>query len=692
MGGQGDARRATPVRLRGEEAPLRPAPRLGEHGEAVLREAGLDDAEIAALAEGRHPRRVKRGHPTCRARADRLPTGRGASTILPASMRALVAATLAAYLALTALVPHVHHDDAGGASHPCAVCQARTGGRGDARDARPHSLAGARRRCGPRARAAPGDGRTARGDPRPVPSRPGVAGCSEAASPFHSGCAACRPYEPRCALCAPGRRHMRTTIAAGLLAAVLALPASGGAQEAAPRQSDTEKANEAEKKKKLEEDIARELAGRDAGGGPAGDGCATWRRSAGCARDGGAAPAETARLAAAVPAGPERRRQRRARVQHLRRRESLPAHRPFGPADKPAFLFEELELGLQAVVDPVRARRRIHRVHAGGRRARGGLPHHATLPAGLQLRAGQALQPLRPAEPAAPARLGVRRRRPSRSAAPRRRGALGRGRGRRSWLAPLPWFATLHLAAQNTAPGGRPRRAHRHRPARAVLPLGDTTTLGVGLSAARRDEPGGGAFRDLGGVDLYLRCRPLASRSYLALSGELYARRFRDVEDAPSDTDTGGWAQAFWRQSRSSATARVTSGRPRPGRPRAGPSTAPRRSSRGSPRSSSGSGCRSLTTGGRGRQDGSRRCCSSSSASAPRRAPVLGGDRHAYPAHRHARAAHPRARRRASRRSSPPPRASPRSHARSAAAASASRASRAASRIRTSWTRTPSSP
>ncbi|HSD20540.1 MAG TPA: CaiB/BaiF CoA-transferase family protein, partial [Anaeromyxobacter sp.] len=40
---------ATPVRLRGEEAPRRPAPRLGEHGEAVLREAGLDDGEIAAL-------------------------------------------------------------------------------------------------------------------------------------------------------------------------------------------------------------------------------------------------------------------------------------------------------------------------------------------------------------------------------------------------------------------------------------------------------------------------------------------------------------------------------------------------------------------------------------------------------------------------------------------------------------------
>jgi crotonobetainyl-CoA:carnitine CoA-transferase CaiB-like acyl-CoA transferase len=40
---------ATPIRIRGEPAPLRPAPRLGEHGEAVLAEAGFTAGEIAAL-------------------------------------------------------------------------------------------------------------------------------------------------------------------------------------------------------------------------------------------------------------------------------------------------------------------------------------------------------------------------------------------------------------------------------------------------------------------------------------------------------------------------------------------------------------------------------------------------------------------------------------------------------------------
>ncbi|BDG07276.1 CoA transferase [Anaeromyxobacter paludicola] len=40
---------ATPVRLDGATAPLRPAPRLGEHGDEVLREAGFDPEEVASL-------------------------------------------------------------------------------------------------------------------------------------------------------------------------------------------------------------------------------------------------------------------------------------------------------------------------------------------------------------------------------------------------------------------------------------------------------------------------------------------------------------------------------------------------------------------------------------------------------------------------------------------------------------------
>ncbi len=41
---------ATPVRMTGASPPLRPAPRLGEHGESVLADAGFSPDEIAALA------------------------------------------------------------------------------------------------------------------------------------------------------------------------------------------------------------------------------------------------------------------------------------------------------------------------------------------------------------------------------------------------------------------------------------------------------------------------------------------------------------------------------------------------------------------------------------------------------------------------------------------------------------------
>jgi hypothetical protein len=345
---------------------------------------------------------------------------------------------------------------------------------------------------------------------------------------------------------------MRTTIAAGLLAAVLALPASGGAQEAASRQSDTEKANEAEKKKKLEEDIARELGGARA---PAAAQPETGAQPGAAPQaapgTGGAAQSETARFSrllflpdlSAVGSG--------ALAYNTYDVENLsPRTGPFGPADKPAFLFEELELGLQAVVDPYARADAFIAFTPEGAEIEEAFLTTLSLPAGLQLRAGKLFSPFGRQNqqhphvwefvdaPLAQSRLLADE-------------ALSGAGVDVSWLAPLPWFATLHLAAQNTAPGEEdPAELTGIARLEQFFPLGDTTTLGVGLSAARRDEPGGGAFRDLGGVDLYLRYRPLASRSYLALSGELYARRFRDVEDAPSDTDTGGWAQAFWRQNR----------------------------------------------------------------------------------------------------------------------------------------------
>ena len=42
---------ANPIRIPGVALPARAAPRMGEHNEALLREAGFDDAAIAKLRE-----------------------------------------------------------------------------------------------------------------------------------------------------------------------------------------------------------------------------------------------------------------------------------------------------------------------------------------------------------------------------------------------------------------------------------------------------------------------------------------------------------------------------------------------------------------------------------------------------------------------------------------------------------------
>ena len=117
-----------------------------------------------------------------------------------------------------------------------------------------------------------------------------------------------------------------------------------------------------------------------------------------------------------------------------------------------------------------------------------------------------------------------------------------------AWLTPLPWFVELHLDAQSTNPYPAQAGAEERLTAIARLlqyfSFTDATTMGLGLSAARRDEVTGGGFADLGAVDLYLRWRPQASRAYLALQAELFARRFVHV-DRPSAAS--GYVQLFRR-------------------------------------------------------------------------------------------------------------------------------------------------
>lgn len=218
---------------------------------------------------------------------------------------------------------------------------------------------------------------------------------------------------------------------------------------------------------------------------------------------------------------------------------------PYAPAEKPAFLFEELELALQAAIDPY-ARASVFIAFSPEEVAvEEAYLTTTALPGGLQLKAGQLFAPWGRVNGQHPHTWDF-------VDAPLAQGRVlaeevlaGPGVDL-SWLAPLPWFAELHLAAQDTAPGeGDEGRLTGLVRLAQFFALSDEATLGVGLSAARRDE-GPGAFRDLGGADLLLRWRTLAGRSAVNLQAELFSRRFRGGPAAGA-SDWGAYAQAFWR-------------------------------------------------------------------------------------------------------------------------------------------------
>jgi hypothetical protein len=220
-----------------------------------------------------------------------------------------------------------------------------------------------------------------------------------------------------------------------------------------------------------------------------------------------------------------------------------PRSGPYAPANQVEFIFQELELSLRAVVDPYVRADIFLSLDPGGASVEEAFVTTTSLPEGLQVKAGQIRSPFGRINgqhphtwdfvdgPLAAERLVAD-------------GALAGPGVDLSWLAPLPWFAEFHLAAQSTAPtAGDTSRVTGIARLAQFFSITEETTLGVGLSGGVRDE-GGSEVRALGGADLYVRWRPPATRTAVTLQGELFGRRF---SDSTGGTRWGGYSQLFWR-------------------------------------------------------------------------------------------------------------------------------------------------
>jgi len=212
-------------------------------------------------------------------------------------------------------------------------------------------------------------------------------------------------------------------------------------------------------------------------------------------------------------------------------------------------VFEELELGIQAVVDPYARADAFVSFGPDGVDVEEAYLTTLSLPAGFQIRAGKLKSPfgrLNQQHPHvwdfADAPLAL-----TRLVAPESLSGAGADV---SWLAPVPWFAELHLAGQVTtpvAPVGMEAAGRRTAIGRLAqfFDLTESATLGVGLSGALVELPGDASER-LGAADLFLKIRPLRSRAYLAVTAELFARGLSGAESGQQDL--GWYAQAVWRQ------------------------------------------------------------------------------------------------------------------------------------------------
>jgi hypothetical protein len=222
-----------------------------------------------------------------------------------------------------------------------------------------------------------------------------------------------------------------------------------------------------------------------------------------------------------------------------------PRSGPYGAPHAVTPVFQELELGLQSVIDPyARADIFIAFTPAGVDVEEAYLTTLA-LPAGLQVKAGTFFSPFGRLNQQHPhvwdfvdAPLAMDR-------------LLSvsqlKGPGVDvAWLAPLPWYAELHLVGQTTQPSFSTddRRTLLAR-LQQFFDVANGTTVGVGFSGARIEEPLAGASDSVGGADLFVKIRPVSTRSYLVVQGEVFARRLTGTPDAA--TLAGGYLQAVYR-------------------------------------------------------------------------------------------------------------------------------------------------
>ncbi len=218
---------------------------------------------------------------------------------------------------------------------------------------------------------------------------------------------------------------------------------------------------------------------------------------------------------------------------------------PHGPAHKLTPLFQELELGFQSVIDPYARADIFVSFTPDGADVEEAYLTTLTLPAGFQVRAGKFFSPFGRLNQQHPhvwdfidAPLAMDRLLSADTL---------KGPGVDvAWLAPLSWYAELHLAAQTTNPGfvSEDRRTLLAR-LQQYFDVASGATVGVGVSGAWIEEPLPGASDLVGGADVFLKFRPVTTRSYVAVQGELFLRRLSGTPDAA--TRLGGYLQAVYR-------------------------------------------------------------------------------------------------------------------------------------------------